>query len=107
MLSIILQAAPGGGGMQMMILFAVFIAFMYFMMIRPQMKKQKQEKSFQESLKIGSRIVTTSGMHGRIAQIAEDGVIIETLSGKLKFEKSAVSKDYTEGRFPEDYKKAK
>lgn len=107
MLSIVLQAQPGGGGMQMMILFAVFIAFMYFMMIRPQMKKQKQEKSFQESLKVGSRIVTTSGMHGRIAQIGEDGVIIETLSGKLKFEKSAISKDYTEGRFPEDYKKTK
>lgn len=102
MISIFLQAAPtGGGGMQMILLFGVFIAFMYFVMIRPQMKKQKQEKNFQESLKIGSRIVTTSGMHGRISQIQEDGVIIETLSGKLKFEKAAISKEFTLARFPD------
>ncbi len=108
MLSTILQAAPtGGGGMQMMILFAVFVAFMYFVMIRPQMKKQKQEKNFQETLKVGSRVVTTSGMHGRIAQIQEDGIILETLSGKLKFEKAAISKDFTQSRFPEDFKKEK
>ena len=107
MLSTILQAPAGGGGMQMMILFAVFVAFMYFVMIRPQMKKQKQEKNFQETLKIGSRVVTTSGMHGRISQIQEDGVIIETLSGKLKFEKAAISKDFTQARFPEDFKKEK
>ena len=40
-------------------------------------------------------------MHGRVAQIMEDGIVIETLSGKLKFEKSAISRDYTQGRFPD------
>lgn len=99
MLAILLQAQ--GGGTQMLIIFVVFVAFMYFMMIRPQMKKQKQEKNFQESLKVGSRVVTTSGLHGRIAQIQEDGVVIETLSGKLKFEKSAISREFTIGRFPD------
>lgn len=97
----ILQAQPAGGGAQMIFLFVAFIAFMYFVMIRPQMKKQKQEKTFQESLKVGSRVVTTSGLHGRIAQIQEDGVVIETLSGKLKFEKAAISREYTLARFPE------
>ncbi|WP_434980018.1 preprotein translocase subunit YajC [Daejeonia sp. YH14] len=100
--AIFLQAQPGGGGTQMMILFAIFIAFMYFVMIRPQMKKQKQEKNFQESLKVGSRVITTSGLHGRIAQIQDDGVVLETLSGKLKFEKSAISREYTIARFPEE-----
>lgn len=85
----------------MLFLFAIFIAFMYFVMIRPQMKRQKQEKNFQDSLKVGSRVVTTSGMHGRIAQIQDDGVVLETLSGKLKFEKAAISREFTEARFPE------
>ena len=97
----LLQISPQGGGLQMIIMIVVFIAFIYFATIHPQMKKQKQEKKFQESLKIGSRVVLTSGLHGRVAQIQEDGVVIETLSGKLKFEMSAISKDLTEARFPE------
>ena len=97
----LLQISPQGGGLQMIIMIVVFIAFIYFATIRPHMKKQKQEKKFQESLKIGSRVVLTSGLHGRVAQIQEDGVVIETLSGKLKFEMSAISKDLTEARFPE------
>ena len=97
----LLQISPQGGGLQMIIMIVVFIAFIYFATSRPQMKKQKQEKKFQESLKIGSRVVLTSGLHGRVAQIQEDGVVIETLSGKLKFEMSAISKDLTEARFPE------
>ncbi|MDL1913507.1 MAG: preprotein translocase subunit YajC [Bergeyella sp.] len=100
MLNTLFLQAQSGGGSQMLILFAVFIAFMYFMMIRPQMKKQKLEKKFQESLKVGSRVVTTSGLHARIAQIQEDGVVLETLSGKLKFEKAAISREFTANRFP-------
>ncbi|MGC4129325.1 MAG: preprotein translocase subunit YajC [Bergeyella sp.] len=103
MITIFLQAAAteSGGSTQLMIMMGLMFVAFYFLMIRPQMKKQKQEKNFQASLKVGSRVVTTSGMHGRIAQIMEDGVILETLSGKLKFEKSAISRDYTQARFPE------
>ncbi len=102
MLTIFLQAAAGEGSMMptMIMMGLMFVGF-YFLMIRPQMKKQKQEKNFQSELKVGSRIVTTSGMHGRIAQILEDGVIIETLSGKLKFEKAAISREFTQQRFPD------
>lgn len=101
MITVFLQAAPGGNLLpQVLMIAAMFVGF-YFLMIRPQMKKQKQEKSFQDSLKVGSRIVTTSGMHGRISQIQEDGVIIETLSGKLKFEKAAISREFTQQRFPD------
>lgn len=102
MLTIFLQAAPAGdSGMTMMLMMVAMIAGFYFLMIRPQMRKQKQEKNFQESLKIGQRVVTTSGLHGRIAQVQEDGIVIETLSGKLKFEKAAISREFTAQRFPD------
>lgn len=101
MITIFLQTGGQGSMMPTLLMFGLMFVAFYFLMLRPQMKKQKQEKKFQESLKIGRRIVTTSGMHGRIAQIQEDGVVIETLSGKLKFEKAAISRDLTLSRFPE------
>lgn len=100
MIALFLQAGGQGSMIPTLLMFGLMFGAFYFLMIRPQMKKQKQEKSFQESLKVGRRIVTTSGMHGRIAQIQEDGVVIETLSGKLKFEVSAISRDLTLARFP-------
>ncbi len=99
-LSIFLQATPGGSSSPMMLIMmgVMFVGF-YFLMIRPQQKKAKQEKNFQENLKVGTRVVLTSGLHGRIAQVQEDGFVIETLSGKLKFEKAAISREFTEARF--------
>lgn len=106
--TIILQAAGGGESMMpTLIMFGLFFVFMYFVMLRPQMRKQKQEQNFQGALKVGQRVVTTSGMHGRIAQIQEDGIVIETLSGKLKFEKSAISREFTAARFPENAEEKK
>ncbi len=103
MITIFLQAAtsPQGSMMPTLLMMAVMFAAFYFLMIRPQAKRQKQEKNFQESLKVGQRVVLTSGLHGRIAQIMEDGVVIETLSGKLKFEKAAISREFTAQRFPD------
>lgn len=106
LLSIFLQApAQGNSSMMLIMMGAMFVGF-YFLMIRPQMKKQKQEKNFQETLKVGTRVVLTSGLHGRIAQVQDDGFIIETLSGKLKFEKAAVSREFTEARFGDKAKAA-
>ena len=99
MMITILQA-QGNSTTMILMMVVMFVGF-YFLMIRPQVKKQKQEKSFQESLKVGQRVVTTSGIHARVAQIQEDGIILETLSGKLKFEKSAISREYTQTRFPD------
>ena len=102
MIAIFLQAAaPEGSMMPTMLMMGLMFVGFYFLMIRPQMKKSKQEKNFQAELKVGSRVVTTSGMHGRIVQIQEDGVVIETLSGKLKFEKAAISREFTQQRFPD------
>jgi preprotein translocase subunit YajC len=71
---------------------------LYFFMIRPQMKKQKKEKSFIESIKRGDKVVTKSGLHGKIADMSEklDAVILETGAGKMTFDKSALSYELTE-----------
>ena len=63
----------------------------YFFMIRPQQKRAKQEKEFESSLKVGDRIITKSGLHGKISEVSEGTVVIETMSGKLKMERSAIS----------------
>lgn len=64
---------------------------MYFMMIRPQQKRAKLEKQFEQDIKAGDKIVTKSGIHGRIAELTDDTVVIETMAGKLKMERSAIS----------------
>lgn len=64
---------------------------MYFLMWRPSQAKQKQEKTFSSSLKVGDKIITKSGIHGRIAELTDDTVVIETMAGKLKMERSAIS----------------
>lgn len=68
---------------------------LYFLMIRPQQKKQKQEKEFEKTLKVGDKIITKSGIHGRIAELTEDTAVIETMAGKIKMERSAISLDLT------------
>ena len=76
--------------------FVLMFAVIYFFMIRPQAKKQKQEKAFEESLKSGMRVVTRSGLHGKIAEVSDTTIIIETMAGKLQFEKTAISLDYSQ-----------
>lgn len=65
----------------------------YFFMIRPQMKKQKDERKFAEELKRGDRIITKSGLHGKVVELNDKDAscVIETMAGKLKFDRSALS----------------
>lgn len=65
----------------------------YFFMIMPQQKRIKKEKEFEASLKVGDKIVTKSGLHGKISEMAETTIVIETMSGKLKIERSSVSNE--------------
>ena len=69
----------------------VIVVVMYFLMIRPQQKKIKQEKEFNNALKVGDKVITKSGIHGRLSDLNEYTVFIETMAGKLKFERSAIS----------------
>ncbi|MDC6468105.1 preprotein translocase subunit YajC [Flavobacteriaceae bacterium] len=74
-------------------LFLIFIV-MYLFMIRPQIKKQKQEKNFVSELKKGMKVITKSGMHAKVLDLNEDGTcLLETSAGKMKFETSAISMD--------------
>lgn len=93
----ILQA--GGDMTSTLILFALMFVVMFFFMIRPQMQRQKKEKKFQEELKKGDKIVTTSGIHGKVAEISEGIVTIETAAGKIRFERSAISNELTKQRY--------
>ena len=71
--------------------FLLMFVVIYFFMIRPQQKRAKQEKEFESALKVGDKIITKSGLHGKIAEVAETTVVIETMAGKLKMERSAIS----------------
>lgn len=68
----------------------------YFLMIRPQQKKMKLEKAFEASIKVGDRIVTKSGIHGRINELNETTIIIETMAGKLQMERSCISMEMSQ-----------
>jgi len=97
MLEIVLMASkPGTGSMNMIMILLMFVV-MYFFMILPQMKKGKAQKKFWSELKKGDSIITTGGIHGKITELKDTAVIIETEGGgKLKIEKSAISLEMTE-----------
>jgi len=69
------------------------IAVFYFLIIAPQMRRAKQEKKFASELKRGDKVITKSGMHGKVVDLNDkDGsCIIETMAGKIKFDRSAIS----------------
>ncbi len=71
--------------------FLLMFVVIYFFMIRPQQKKAKQEKEFESALKVGDKIITKSGLHGKVSELADTTVVVETMSGKLKMERSAIS----------------
>jgi preprotein translocase subunit YajC len=77
--------------LQQFLPFLLMFAVMYFFMIRPQQKRAKKEKEFESSLKVGDKIITKSGIHGKVAELSQDTVVIETMAGKLKLERSAIS----------------
>ena len=71
--------------------FLLMFVVIYFFMIRPQQKRAKNEKEFESALKVGDKIITKSGLHGKVAEVAETTVVIETMAGKLKMERSSIS----------------
>ncbi|MDF2438967.1 MAG: preprotein translocase subunit YajC [Bacteroidota bacterium] len=72
----------------------LIIVVFYFFMIRPQLKKAKDQKKFRENIKVGDNIVTIGGIHGKIASVQDTTFMITVEGGnKLKIEKNAVSMD--------------
>ena len=86
---ILLQTGTAGTSL---IFFILIFAVMYFFMIRPQIKKQKQEHAYRLALKKGDSVITIGGIHGKIIDVKNNTFIIEVHAGtKLKVLKTAVS----------------
>ncbi|MFV0467550.1 MAG: preprotein translocase subunit YajC [Dysgonomonas sp.] len=88
-LSVIL--AVGGMGIESLLMMVALIAIMYFFMIRPQQKKQKEIQKAREALKVGDRVVTAGGIHGKIKEVKETIFIVEIAENvRIKIEKTSV-----------------
>lgn len=97
----ILLQASGGGAMNLVFFGALALVF-YFFIIRPQAKKSKKQKEFRKSLSKGDKVVTIGGIHGKIKDLNETTVMLETDGGaKMRIEKSAISLDFSEGNATE------
>jgi preprotein translocase subunit YajC len=93
-ITIFLQAESSGNPL---IFFVLVFGVFWFFMIRPQVKKQKQERKFREEMKKGDKVVTTGGLHGKVVEISEKIVKIDVSNGMvLKFEKTCVSADLSQ-----------
>lgn len=95
---VLLQAAPAGGGTFQFLLIGGMILVFWLFMIRPQAKKQKIAKKFQEEMQKGDKIVTIAGIHGTVNRVNDDGTImLETSPGSyMKVEKSAISIEWSQ-----------
>ena len=94
----LLQAAqPQGGGASMWIMLALIFVVMWFFMIRPQRKQQKELQNFRDGLKKGDKVVTVGGIYGTVCEIKEGTVLIEVDNNvKIRVSKQALVKDFTE-----------
>ena len=81
----------GGDGMSSLIMLGLMVLVFWFFMIRPQMKKQKELKKFREALAKGDHIVTIGGIHGKILEVTDTTVLVQSDNTKLRFDKSAIS----------------
>lgn len=95
--TILLQAAGGGSSMVSLFMMVGMVAVMYFFLIRPQAKRAKEQKKFESGIATGEKVITTSGIHGVINRVNEDGTL-QLEIGRAMFitiERSAVSMELT------------
>ena len=91
---ILLDQPPGDQSMMpMLMMMGGMFVIMYFFMIRPQVKKAKEAKKFQDSIAIGDKIVTVGGIHGKVIEVDETTVVIALDQGRMRIEKAALSAD--------------
>ena len=77
--------------MQQIIMLVMILVVFYFFMIRPQMKIQKELKKFRENLNVGDKVVTIGGIHGKILEVNESTVLVNSEGSKIRFDKSAIA----------------
>jgi preprotein translocase subunit YajC len=97
------MATPPGGGaegsmMSTLIMFGLIIAIFYFMILRPQQKRQKERQKMLEAVKKGDRVVTAGGLHGTVAGLDEKTILVQVADNvKLKFDRTAITSIEREG----------
>lgn len=93
LLTVMLQA-QGGGNLSFIFMMVAIFAIMYFFMIRPQNKKQKEIANFRKNLEVGQSIITAGGIYGKIKEIEDNAVVVEIASGvKIKVDKNSIYAD--------------
>ncbi|MGM9738706.1 MAG: preprotein translocase subunit YajC [Candidatus Cryptobacteroides sp.] len=106
MMNFILQAdpaaqAPQGGGWSMWLMLALIFVVMWFFMIRPQRKQQKELEKFRQGLKKGDKVVTIGGIYGIVDEVKEnDRTVLIKVDGdvKLRVDKNSLVNDFSAGQ---------
>jgi preprotein translocase subunit YajC len=102
--------APAGAGaqppafMSIVPLIFIFVIF-YFLLIRPQQKKQKEHQKLVESVKTGDKVITSGGIHGIIANVKDKTVVVKVADNvKIEFDRAAVTSVEKDGESSEEAK---
>lgn len=91
--------AESGSGLSMWVMLILIFVVMWFFMIRPQRKQQKELQKFRNGLKKGDKVVTVGGIYGTVSEVKEKTLIIEVDSNvKIKVDKNSVVKDFSEAQ---------
>jgi preprotein translocase subunit YajC len=105
--TLLLQAAGGNANILNLVMIGGIFVVMYFFMIRPQQKRQKEQQAFTDSMEKGSQVVTAGGMHGKIVNIVGTTVTLEISRGvMIKVEKDFISKELSARNTDTDEAKA-
>lgn len=106
--SIYLQAAaPASGGTTTLFFWGAVLLVFWLFMIRPQMRKQKEQRNFSSSISKGDEVVTNSGIVGKVNKIEGNFVVLETSKSFIKVLASSISKELTESLNPKPEQKRK
>ena len=96
----LLQAAPAqgqAGGWTMWVMLLLIFVIMWFFMIRPQRKQQKELQTFRDSLKKGDKVVTIGGIYGTVVELKDKSVLIEVDKDvKIRVDRNALQGDFSE-----------
>jgi len=101
---VIAMAPPPQGGdgssslFSTLIMFALIIGIFYFLILRPQQKRQKERQKLLEAVKKGDKVVTAGGLHGTVAGLDDKTVLLQVADNvKMKYERSAIATILREG----------
>ncbi len=100
MFTLLQASAPAAGGQgSFWIMIILIFVVMWFFMIRPQRKQQKELEKFRSGLKKGDKVVTIGGIYGTVEEIKDKTVLIKVDGDvKLRVDKNALNKDYSQAQ---------